>query len=188
MGGQQSELALGMKVKHVLETLTGSKYVLKTRAQLVHPDGMSWYLHLPVENPVGWIGDACQEGEAIVFETPWVFDIANVMEFEYRSSYLNKKLRKEVGSFHDPTVRGRYRKQVPRVVEFLDSLEEHVNRLNGRYPGCFSYQNDGGLILVVFKTKASEVSKDERSLVEKLTALNETLREVEKLAAWKPPA
>jgi hypothetical protein len=180
MGAQQSEASLVAKVKQILESVTGTKYILKTKSELVHPDGISWYLHLPLEHPEGWISHAYQEGKEIVFESPSVYDVANVIEFEYRESMSRKDLREDIARFQVGGVRRRYVKQVPKVVRFFDSVEGLVSDANERYPRSFSIINDRGLVSIVGKSTVSEASKDEFAVSAKLGAMRELLRQVEK--------
>lgn len=179
MKGQQSELALSTKVKQVLESTTGTKYTLKTRTELVHPDKIAWYLHLPVAKPEGWISHAQQVGDEVTFESPLMYDVVNLMGFEYRKALSNKKLKDDVPKFQDPKVRQRYSKEVPKVVGFFDALEGLISDFNKRYDGAFSYANDHGMVSVVMKTTASEAD-DGITLSARLTAMRELLRLVDK--------
>jgi hypothetical protein len=182
MRSQQSELVLGTKVKRILESITGTKYVLKSGDELVHQDGTLWYIHLPLDSPEGWIDNVRQKGDIIAFKSPLVYDVSNVMGFEYRKALMDKKVRDQIDKLGDKTVRRRYSRRIPGVVRFFNSVEELVSDINERYPGSFSWLNDHGMVTISLTASASEVSKDDSALVVKLAAMRELLRQVEKLS------
>ena len=179
MGSQQSELVLGTRVKEILESMSGVKYILKAKAELVHPEGTSWYIHLPMDNPTAWIANVRQKGDRIVFKSPLVYDVSNVMEFEHRKAYMKDEISESIPLFHDPAVRRKFSKQIPKVVKFFDSAQEMVADINERYPGSFSLLNDQGYVSIVLTVTESEAS-NELKLGAKLAAMRELYSKVEK--------
>lgn len=182
MGTQQSELGLGMRVKQILESVTGARYVFKTRSELIHPNGISWFVHLPREKPEGWIRHAEQEGDMVTFQSHLVFDVGNVMEFEHRRSYMNKEIWEDIPALHKAEIRHKYAKRIPKVTKFFDELDKVISDIDGRYPRSFSYVNDQGMVSIVLKTTTSEVSKNEPAIITKLGAMRELLHQVEKIS------
>lgn len=181
LGSQQSELVLGTRIKEILESMTGTKYVLKSKSELVHPEGTSWLVHLPRDGPAGWVDNVRQRGDSVVFESPLVYDVSNLMGFEYRRALMRKEISESIAKLHDPAVRSKFSKQIPKVVRFFDSAQELIADVNRRYPGSFSLLNDQGYVSVVLTVTASEAS-DELKLGAKLAAMRELHSQVEKIS------
>src|SRR2546430_845109 len=123
---QRSQLIDAASIKRILEEATGNEYVLKTRAELVHPDNMDWYLHLPI-NVAGYIDNAYEADGRLVFGSPILYEVYQDMEHSFSESryvQLRERLGDDVGRLQDRNVREKYAKVIPRVVRFFDKVEE----------------------------------------------------------------
>src|SRR5580658_1919571 len=96
---EKEEPEIAGYIKRIVEDETGDEYVLKSRAELIHPSDRLWYLHLPI-GAGGWISHVQQEGKSsVVFESVYIYDVHKVIEYEYPSSLKIAGLRSDVDRF-----------------------------------------------------------------------------------------
>jgi len=174
---QQTESIIANYVKRVLEEETGDQYILKTRAELVHPNGRSWFLHLPVGSS-GWLDHAQQEGKSLVFESAVLYDADKVIEFEYRSALKADGLRSAIGKFHLREMRGKYARMLPKVVKFFDKAESTLSVVNENYDAKMKLVNDGGSGSVRFEIGIEKAQNEEGSVRKSIRAMKDFLKQI----------
>lgn len=174
---EQEASATASYVKRIVEEETGEKYVLKGRAELVHPDGLSWFLHLPI-GKAGWLSHAQQEGGSLVFESGYLYDANTVIEYEYRSALKNGTLKSDLSKFDLKEVRAKYSRTVPKVVKFFDMAEKAISTMNESHHTKMSLANPEGLIRVSTEIDAKQAQENEMLVRENLRAMKELVNQV----------
>jgi hypothetical protein len=181
---QRSELVDAASVKKILEDLTGNKYILKTRAELVHRDNIAWFLHLPLD-AAGYIDHTYEADGKLIFESPILYEVHQDMEHSFSESryvQLRKRLGDEVGNLHDRNVRQKYIKMIPRVVSFFDKVEEVISEVNRENATNLTVLNHGGTIRLRVEVKTPEAERDESIIKRSILAMKEALRSI---VAWQ---
>ena len=170
---QRSELIDAGRVKEVLEGVTQDKYVLKTKEELVHPDNLSWYLHVPVGKP-SYISDAYEADGKIVFESPILYEVYQDMEYRFSESkyvQLREKLGDDVDRLLDKRTREKYKGLIPDVVRFLNEAESIVSSVNKEDMTDLSLTNYRGSITVKAEVKALESGANEATIKRSVLAI-----------------
>ena len=178
MATQESEQVEGNRIKRILEDLTDDKYVLKTRAELVHPGNVSWYLHLPVGKP-GYISPADETDGRLILESPTLDEVFKDMEHHFSESKyvrLRGKLRNNVERLQDKEVRNRYREMIPMVVDFLDALEEIVSKVNRLRGTQIQTVNHGGWMRIKTEIEVRKNKQGEADVERTVLAMKEVIR------------
>ncbi len=171
--------AVAKYVKRIVEEETGENYILKSRDELVHPDNLSWFLHLPI-GKAGWLDHVQQNDESLVFESVYIYDAHKVIEYEYRSCLKSESLRFDLDSFHLKETREKYLRVVPKVVKFFDAGEGLVSVVNKAHHTNMSLVNSGGLVVVRIEIGIEQLEK-EGAIRENLQAMKDLLNQV---ASW----
>jgi len=174
---EQEASALATYVKRIVEEETGEKYVLKGRTELVHPDNLSWFLHLPI-GKAGWLDHVQQEDGLVIFESGYIYDAHNVIEFEYRSALKVAGLRSDLERFHLKRVREKYSRTLPKVVKLFDMAESTVSAVNGIHHTNMSLVNSGGLVTVKVEIGTEQAQKQEPFVRENLHAIRDFVNQV----------
>ena len=108
--------------KETLEHVTGKEYTLKTRSELVHPENITWYLHLPVGKP-GYIRHVYEADGKLALESSTLYEVYRDMEHTYsEDKYLRLRvvLGGDVGGLlATGDVRAKYSTMIPHVVHFF---------------------------------------------------------------------
>jgi len=171
---EQEPSAIASYVRRIVEEETGEKYVLKGRTELVHPDGLSWFLHLPM-GKTGWLGHVQQEGTSLIFESGYIYDAHNVIEYEYRSALKLSALRSDLDRFNLNEVRSKYSRTIPKVVKFFDMAEKAVSTINETRHTDMSLVNPGGLMRVRIEIGVQKAQEQEALVRENLRAMRDLL-------------
>ena len=79
----QKQVVNGENIKRLLEEETSDNYVLKRASELVHKDGTSWLVHLPLGEGKGWVDSASEKGGVLTLDTSVFLDVRSRMEFDY---------------------------------------------------------------------------------------------------------
>jgi len=175
---QKSELSDADRIKKILESLTGDRYILKSRAELVHLDSKSWYLHLPID-AAGHVRAAYEKDGEIIFESPILYEVYQEMENSFSESKymrLRETLADDVGCLQNRSVREKYRGTIPGVVKFFDKIDRILLEVNQKKESTLSFVNDRGSITLRFVMKAQEVQKNESVIKRNVLALNDALQ------------
>jgi hypothetical protein len=181
---QRSELVDAGNVKRILENLTGDEYVLKTRAELVNPDNMSWYVHIPLGRP-SYVSHVYEAGGKIVFESPILYEVYQDMEYRFSESKyvrLREKLGGDVDGLLEKKVREKYKELMPQVVRFLDQAQEIVSKVNQQNTANLSLNNDHGSITLAADTKALGIEANEPTIKRIVLAMKGA---VVKIGEWQ---
>jgi hypothetical protein len=160
---QRTELVDANRVKKILEKTTDGKYTLKTRNQLVHPDNIAWYLHLPV-GTAGHISQAYEVDDKLVLETPILYEVFQDTEHSFSESdhvRLRHRLGDDVGHLQDRDVREKYRKVLPQVVTLFDKVEEILSEINQERSTNLSLVNSKGSLTIKVQMGTREAEMDE---------------------------
>ena len=112
----QKHVVEGETIKRLLEEETGDRYVLKHASDLVHKDGPSWLVHLPLGEGKGWIDNASEKDGVLTLETSVFLDVRKRIEFDYPEQVGRKRLGKAVPNLVDTDVRHKFEKQIPGIV------------------------------------------------------------------------
>jgi hypothetical protein len=174
---QSSQLADANRVKEILESVTGDEYIVKNKAELVHPEKMSWFVHVPLGTP-SYISDAFEAEGKIVFESPTLFEVYQDMEYRFSESRyvrLREKLGDDVDGLLDRKVRGNYRELLPHVVRFLDEAEAIVSKVNKEHLTNLSLTNYRGSITLEGSVKALGLDANEPTIRRTVTAMKEAV-------------
>jgi hypothetical protein len=154
----QKHVVDGETVKRILEEETGDRYVLKHASDLVHKDGPSWLVHLPLGERKGWIDNASEKDGVLTLETSVFLDVRKRIEFDYPEQIGRKRLEKAVPNLVDKDVRHKFEKQIPGIVALLDEAERVLTDINKKYSVNASFVGrDSGLISVELRTACSDV-------------------------------
>jgi hypothetical protein len=176
---QEQESGAASHIKRIVEEETGEKYVLKSGAELVHPDGLSWFLHLPI-GKAGWLGHVQQENGSVIFESGYFYDAHNVIEYEYRSALKISSLRSDLDRFNEKAVRGKYSRALPKVVKFFEMAEGTVSTVNKTHHTELSLVNQGdGLMRVKIEIGVQQAQEQEALVRENLRAMKDFLGQVD---------
>jgi hypothetical protein len=181
---QRSELIDAGRVKEVLEGVTQDKYVLKTREELVHPDNLSWYLHVPVGKP-SYISDAYEADGKIVFESPILYEVYQDMEYRFSESkyvQLREKLGDDVDRLLDKRTREKYKAMIPDVVRFLNEAESTVSSVNRENMTDLSLTNYRGSITVKAEVKVLGSGANEETIKRSVLAIKEA---ASRMSEWQ---
>jgi hypothetical protein len=175
---EQDIPAIASDIKRILEEETGNKYVLKSRAELVHPDDLSWYLHLPIGTPLGWIDHAQQEGDStLAFVSMYLYDAHKVIEFEYRQALKLSSLRTDAGRLQVKAVRDRYAHTLPKVVKFFDKADELLGAINRNLGAHMTLLNSGGLVSVRAEISLDSARKNQSLVRKNIQAVKDFVRQ-----------
>ena len=150
------------RVKETLEHVTGKEYTLKTRSELVHPENITWYLHLPVGKP-GYIRHVYEADGKLVLESSTLYEVYRDMEHTYSEDKylrLREKLGGDVGGLQDRDVRAKYSTMIPHVVHFFDKIDEILSRVNREQRVGLSLLNSDGAITLRRELDIRDASDD----------------------------
>lgn len=164
--------------KQILESITGQKYVLKSRAELIHPDNKSWYLHLPI-GAAGYISEVYEADGRITFESPVLYGVFQDMENSFSElTYvrLRKTLGEDVKLLQDRKVREKYRKSIPKVCSFFDKTEEILSKVNKENGTNLYAYNDSGWINLKLEIETWEIERDDSRIKGGVMAMTEAIR------------
>jgi hypothetical protein len=179
---QRSELVDAGSVKKILESLTGESYMLKTRAELVNPDNLSWLVHIPLGKP-SYVRDAYEAGGRIVLESPILYEVYQDMEYRFSESKyvrLREKLGDDVDALLEEKVREKYKAIMPHVVRFLDVAQATVSKVNRERLTNLSLTNYRGSITLKAEMKVLGSEADEPAIKRGFLAIKEAIVEIGK--------
>jgi hypothetical protein len=175
---EQEPSAIASYVKGIIEDETGEKYILKSRAELVHPDGLSWFLHTTIGKAV-WLDHVQQEGRLLVFESGYFYDAHRVVEYEYRPALKIDALRSDLDRFDQKEMREKYSRIIPKVVKFFEMAEGTVSAVNKTHHTKLSLVNQGdGVMRVKIEIGVQQAQEQEALLRENLRAMKDFLDQV----------
>jgi hypothetical protein len=174
---EQEALAAASYIKRIVEEETGQKYVLKSRAELVRSDGLSWFLHIPI-GKAGWLGHAQQKGVSLIFESGYFYDAHNVIEYEYRSALKIGALKSDLDRFNLKDVREKYSRTLPKIVKFFDMAESTLSTINEAHHTKMSLANPGGLMRVKIEIDIQQAQEHGALVRENLRAMKDFLEQV----------
>ncbi|MDG6919001.1 MAG: hypothetical protein JRN62_06145 [Nitrososphaerota archaeon] len=174
----QKHVVEGETIKRLLEEETGDRYALKHASDLVHKDGPSWLVHLPLGEGKGWIDNASEKDGVLTLETSVFLDVRKRIEFDYPEQVGRKRLGKAVPNLVDKDVRHKFEKQIPGIVALLDEADRVLIDVNEKYSVSASFVGrNSGLISIELKTDPT----DEELIRRSVRALMEF---DERLARW----
>ena len=179
---QRSQLVDAGSVKKILESLTGESYMLKTRAELVNQDNLSWLVHIPLGKP-SYVRDAYEAGGKIVLESPILYEVYQDMEYRFSESKyvrLREKLGDDIDALLEEKVRERYREIIPHVVRFLDAAQAAVSKVNRERLTNLSLTNYRGSISLKAEMRALGFEANEPTIKRTILAIKETIVEIGK--------
>ena len=178
---QESAAIDANRIKQTLESLTGSKYVLKAREELIHQDHRSWYIHLPV-GAAGYFRSVHESNGKVVFESPILYDVYQEMENRFSESKyvrLRKTLGDDVERLQDKSVREKYGKTIPMVFRFLDRMEEILSQVNQEHGTNVFFTNEGGWITLKLEVSKREIDRDESNIKRSILAMKKAVQLIE---------
>ncbi len=184
MDAQRSELTDAGRVKRMLEELTGNKYILKTRAELIHRDDKAWYLHLPLDT-AGYIDHAYEADGKLIFESLILYEVFQDIEHSFSESkyvQLRERLGDDVGRLQDRSMRQRHAKMIPRVVRFFEKLEEVLSNVNQEDATNLTVLNHNGTIMLRVEVETREAERDESTVKRNILGMKKALRSI---AQWQ---
>lgn len=179
---QRSELVDAGSVKKILENLTGDEYILKTRAELVNPDNLSWYIHIPLGKP-SYVSHVYEAGGKIVLESPILYEVYQDMEYRFSESKyvrLREKLGNDVDGLLEEEVREKYKELMPHVVRFLNQAQVIVSKVNRELPTNLTLTNYRGSITLKAEMKALGFEANEPTIKRSVLAIKEAIVQIGK--------
>jgi hypothetical protein len=175
---QKSTIIDANRFRQTLESITGQRYVLKSRAELIHPDNKSWYVHLPID-AAGDIRNVYEADGKLVFESPILYDVFQDMEHSFSESkyvQLRETLDEDVKFLQDRNVREKYRKTIPKVCGFFDNLEKVLSTVNKNSSANLYAFNDAGWVTLKLEIETRELEQDDSRIREGVMAMTEAIR------------
>jgi hypothetical protein len=173
---RRGELVSAGRVKETLEYVTGKEYMLKTRSELVHPNNIAWYLHLPVGKP-GYIRHVYEADGKLILESSILYEVYQDMEHTYSEDkylQLRGKLGDDVGRLQDRDVRAKYSRVVPQVVRFFDKIDEILSKVNLKQGVRLSLVNYNGTITLRREIDIPDAG-DDSAIKSEIRALKEAV-------------
>jgi hypothetical protein len=173
---RRGELIGAGRVKEILEHVTGKEYTLKTRGELMHPDNIAWYLHLPVGKP-GYIRRVYEADGKVVLESSTLYEVYQDMEHAYSEDkylQLREKLGSDVGRLQNREVRAKYSRMMPQVVRFFDKIDEILSKVSKERGVHLSLLNSDGAITLSREIGIRDVG-DDSAIKSEIRAMNEAV-------------
>jgi hypothetical protein len=150
--------------------------------RLVHPDNLSWYLHVPLGTP-SYISDAYEADGKIVFESPILYEVYRDMEYRFSESkhvQLREKLGGDVDRLLDKETREKYKGLIPDIVRFLNEAERVVSSVNKENMTDLSLTNYRGSITVKAEVRALGSGANEATVKRSVLAIKESASRIGK--------
>ncbi|MDG6980831.1 MAG: hypothetical protein JRN51_06920 [Nitrososphaerota archaeon] len=161
----QKQVVNGENIKRLLEEETSDNYVLKRASELVHKDGTSWLVHLPLGEGKGWVDSASEKGGVLTLETSVFLDVRRRIEFDYPGQVGRKRLVKAMPNLVESDVRHRFEKRIPAIVALLDEADRVLADVNKKYSCNAKFVGgDSGLISVEAKLTSADVESVRRNV------------------------